>query len=186
MHGQRYTIFLFAPLLRLFCFPPVVRSAPVRGACFFAGSGGVSVFLRSGKRRFSSPLADFRLRLAAFRRRLDGFCCRGYGLLACCRDMYTKKKNRTLALGGRGAHFYVSLTTNLSRAAAERGFRSAEMYFVATGIGPGATGILGVFPACTPWRRYMYISGARKSLIVNTAKERVRTACISSLFSTQR
>ncbi len=185
--------FSFRALAPPFLLPARCAECPrARGLLLCGRRGRVCVFALWGTEvfipacGFSPPSCRFCCRLAAFAAVLPAFCCRGYGLFASCRDMYTKKKNRTLALSGRGTHFYVSLTTNLSRAAAERGFRSAEMYFVATGIGPGATGILGVFPACTPRRRYMYILGLRKSLIVNTAKERVCTGCISSLFSTQR
>ena len=85
-----------------------------------------------------------------------------------------------------GLNFYVSLTMSLSPAAAEKRFRGTEMYIVATGIGSVATGILGVFPACTSRRRYMYIFEPRNLLIVSTTKEGVRTRCISPLFSTQR
>ena len=97
--------------------------------------------------------------------------------------MYTKKKNRTLAEPGQGAHFYVSLTANPILAAAEKRFGGTDIGILATEIGPVATGILGVFPACTSRRGYMYISAARKSLIVSMTKEGVRTRCISPLFS---
>ena len=76
--------------------------------------------------------------------------------------MYTKKKNRTLAESGQGAHFYVSLTANPILAAAEKRFGGTDIGILATEIGPVATGILGVFPACTSRRGYMYISAARK------------------------
>ena len=93
-----------------------------------------------------------------------------------------KRKNRTLLQTVRGANFYVSLTIKLSPAAAEKDFRNAEMHFLRTGIGSGATGILGVFPTCTYRRRSMYISEPRNLLIVNTAKEGIRTRCISPSF----
>ncbi len=95
-------------------------------------------------------------------------------------------KNRTLTPLSRVVHFYVSLTINLGPAAAEKRFLGAERHFLRTEIGPVATGILGVFPTCTYRRRYMYISAARKSLIVSIAKDGIRTRCISPLFSTQR
>ena len=68
-----------------------------------------------------------------------------------------KRKNRTLLQALRGAHFYVSLTINLSPAPTQKGFRGKTRGLLATEIGSGATGILGVFPICTSRRRWMYI-----------------------------
>ena len=84
------------------------------------------------------------------------------------------------------SNFYVSLTRSRSLASAEKLLNGMERGFLWTGIGPAATGILGVFPGCTSRQRCMYIYPPRKSLIVKTGKERVRTGCISSLFYTQR
>ncbi len=54
-------------------------------------------------------------------------------------------------------NFYEFLTANLSPAAGGNDFFGTEGGFPATGIGSGATGILGVFPECTSRRGYMYI-----------------------------
>ena len=93
------------------------------------------------------------------------YCARKRGA-----DLGEKRKNRTLLHAERRANFYVSLTTSLSLAAAGKRYRETESGLFATEISPVMTGILGVFPTCTCRRRYMYISEARKSLIVNTAK----------------
>ena len=71
--------------------------------------------------------------------------------------MYTKKKNRTLAETVAEVHFYVSLTGRTDFAVSGKDFLGIESHFVGTGIGLGATGILGVFRGCTSRRRYMYI-----------------------------
>ncbi len=78
--------------------------------------------------------------------------------------------------------FYVSLTRSHSLPAAEKLLNGMEGGFLWTGIGPAATGILGVFPGCTSRQCCMYIYPPRKSLIANIEEERVRTGCISSLF----
>ena len=81
---------------------------------------------------------------------------------------------------------YDFLSRKMLPAAARTLSGARKRVFLRTGILGILTGILGAFPICTFRRRYMYIYEPRKSLIVNNAKERVRTACISSLFTTQR
>ena len=139
------------------CVPP-----PLFPACFPPLEKG-----------FSAPFHahDFNLKIS--------LCQRALG-------MYTSGKNRTLMQTRRGVHFYVSLTRRRVCVAAERHFRGSEIYFLLTEIGFVAAGILGVFPACTSRRGYMYISAARNSLILNTTKDGVRTRCISHLFTKQR
>ncbi len=83
--------------------------------------------------------------------------------------MYTKKKNRTLAVSGQGAYFYVSLTGNPFLAAAEKRSGGTGIGLLATEIGPVATGILGVFPICTYQRCYMYIYRCGNVLIISIA-----------------
>ena len=72
-------------------------------------------------------------------------------------------------VGGRV--FYVSLTMG-------RNLVGAERRFLGTGIGFGATGILGFFPACTSRRRYMYTLAACNVLIINITIKRVETVSL--------
>ena len=79
------------------------------------------------------------------------------GVLGTGTEVGEKRKNRTLLQTGRRAIFYECLTENHSFAGTGKGFRAKERELLATEIGFGATGILGVFRACTPRSGYMYI-----------------------------
>ena len=70
--------------------------------------------------------------------------------------------------------------------AALKHLRGRERHFLRTGIGPGATGILGVFPTCTCRRRYMYISEPYNSLIINKGINKRDTLSEYVSFTIQR